>query len=151
MSNDTPPIDLDHLETLARAATPGPWRWGDWDATFGTAELPERMLVLEFNPTRRADQAPCVRLRGDGARMVLRLEEPVQFESNAAYIAAANPATVLALVKELRAARAVADRLRSLAEGLQCCDNDGSRACTHCAEIRAVLRWVDATAAARGR
>lgn len=88
-------IDLDELERLAKAATPGPWEassdepgdvviWGpreEWLANIGNWARQHE----EIDPDRAARQY--VELR-DAA--------------DAAFIAAANPQTVLALVERLR-------------------------------------------------
>ncbi len=69
------PIDLDELERLAKAATPGPWhstRLGD------------------VSPEDEHDPLIC---------------EPMS-DADAAFIASANPSTILALITEVRALRA---------------------------------------------
>lgn len=75
-------IDLDALERLARAATPGPWHTGDGyeqqDPGAYVADARGHIVVAQ------ADDSPCV-------------------PTDAAFIAAANPAAVLELVQRLRA------------------------------------------------
>jgi hypothetical protein len=93
--------DLAELERIARAATPGPWRWGDWSATFGTPEHAEHMLVLERNASHQGAE-PYVVGRRDGRLEVLRLEEPPDRRANAAHIAANSPDVTLALVARIR-------------------------------------------------
>lgn len=102
-------VDLDDLERKARAATPGPWRLGDWSAVFGTRERPERMLIIERNLTH-AGPEPYVCGRGDGRFEVLRLDEPVSDEANALHIAANSPSVTLALVARIRELEAQAHR-----------------------------------------
>ncbi len=68
------PLDLDKLEALARAATPGPWTYdGDIRASDGSFIIRDD----RYSPTTPGD-------------------------SDAAFIAAANPATALALIDEIR-------------------------------------------------
>jgi len=93
---------LDEREQIARACTPGPWRWGDWSATFGTHEKFRR--TLESAP--RKEPFPAIARRGEGAVRVLpHLEDPIEyatddepFEANAQHIIDNNPARVLAEV-----------------------------------------------------
>jgi hypothetical protein len=100
-------IDIDALEKLARAATPGPWRWGDWACMFGYRENLEGVLRLERNPTHPGPE-PYVRQRGDGATSVLILEEPPDRAIDAEYIATVSPDVVLELIRMLREASSVA-------------------------------------------
>ena len=77
-------IDLDSLESAARAATPGPWENAE-DAVFRvTVEAGDRWVC------------DCISGKVHSS----------QEAKDAAYIAAANPAVVLELVTELRKARA---------------------------------------------
>jgi hypothetical protein len=69
-------IDLDDLERLAKAATPGPWDAGTCEGEVWSDKL---LVVWDALP------------------------------NDAAYIAAANPPTILALIARLRAAEAVAE------------------------------------------
>jgi hypothetical protein len=83
-------VDLDELERLAKEADPGPWR---------TEEDAEHYPFL-------VAETP------DGGSYVL-IESKGELESvNAYFMAAANPATALALVAELRAAREVVEASR---------------------------------------
>ncbi len=75
-------IDLDQLETTAKAATPGPWRH------------PGRALVV----SRMSEDEPLV-------CDCISQERFAQAPKDADYIAAVNPAVVLELVAELRAER----------------------------------------------
>jgi hypothetical protein len=80
-----PDLDIDKLEALARAATPGPWA----EATRGPNNMPvigTRGLMLAHVVT------------GEGFQP--------QADANGAFIAAANPATVIALIEQARRATA---------------------------------------------
>lgn len=80
-------IDLDYLETTAKAATPGPWY------------------------ASGAPKAYCIASRNDNTDIVSvnlyneYIKSGVQREEDADFIAAANPAVVLELIAELRSAR----------------------------------------------
>lgn len=85
--------ELDHLEALAKAATPGPWRECGHDrggCSCGLIWCTERdELVAEV---------------WQGDDMVPRAA--VEPKMNAAFIAAANPAVILTLIEMLRAKEA---------------------------------------------
>jgi hypothetical protein len=91
-------IDLDELERLARNATPGPWFAADWGNDFG-----DNLTTIEA-------QEPEVLYAGqssiwpDGIQK-LRIAETEEGErpiEDAAYIAAANPAVILELIRMVR-------------------------------------------------
>lgn len=90
----TDPLDLDALEAVARAATPGPWRTG-WDGQEfyvipeSSTDLWDRVAEFTFAiyPGSSDQQDEC-----DTA--------------NAKHIAAFDPATVLALIERVREAEA---------------------------------------------
>ncbi len=69
----TPRPDLDAIRKRCKAATPGPWRWADWDATFGTQE--STRCVLEHSQTHGATERAVVRLGTDECESVLRAED----------------------------------------------------------------------------
>lgn len=95
--------DLTQLEALARAATPGEWHvWGDTDIT-----------AVHVESTVAGDTytiAVAEGWNGNG-------------KANAAYIAAANPAAILALIERVRVAEADATdantAFRTLAQSIE--------------------------------
>jgi hypothetical protein len=78
---------------VAQAATPGPWRVGDWNATYGTAE--EEISVIEHAPTLGA--FPAVRQRGDELTLVLQLQDGFvdEVQPNLIFITANDPARII--------------------------------------------------------
>jgi len=83
--------DLDALAALAEAATPGPWTHDDESDYQGLVRI-----------WRDIDPPPVMTMGRVHA-------------ADAAYIAAADPTTILALVERLRAAEAVCDRVLAMA------------------------------------
>lgn len=82
----TTPVDLDSLEALCRAATPGPWRKGNVDR--------DRIFVQHEG--------------GIGPeRVLLIMNKHFPSEDDADFIAAANPAAILELVERVREAEAI--------------------------------------------
>lgn len=81
-------IDLDALEKLADEATPGPWTIDPDDQWDDGTNLPEQ-LDLRVNGSRWGKVVDAVHIS----------------DADAAYIAAVNPATMDALISELREAR----------------------------------------------
>jgi len=81
-------MDLDKLEQLAKAATPGPWRWNDDDGSLGTShdEGTHYVSVAFGEPTAEGNHRIIIDDRG------------------AAYISAASPDVVLKLIAVARAA-----------------------------------------------
>lgn len=76
---------------IAKAATPGPWRGGDWKATFGTPE--EEINVIESAPGYGS--FPAQRERAVNSELVLSVEDGYEtdtFTANIAYITAHDPA-----------------------------------------------------------
>ncbi len=93
-------VDLDSLEALSKAATPGEWRAGavDTDCVFGDVNNPE-LMAPHFG------------------RVLLKTNHHFPtFEADARFIAAANPSAVLALITELRELRAMRVAVHDLAE-----------------------------------
>lgn len=86
-------LDLDRLEALARAATPGPWKPTDGYEASQAGRHDDDVSVLED-----ASGDPVIEhVYYDGHHTIVRPRD-VQF------IAAANPAVILDLVERLRAA-----------------------------------------------
>lgn len=87
------PLDLDELARLADAATPGPWRSFEQITDGGDWHGDRHRALVELHTERGTVVAHAW---GTGNRQ--------DNTANAAYIAALNPATVLALLARLRAA-----------------------------------------------
>lgn len=81
--------DLDRLETLAKAATPGPWVMDDDQQTSYPVVRTNEGIAIAGCPTNRLTRG----------------------RINTEFIAAADPQTVLALIAELRAARTFRDEV----------------------------------------
>lgn len=93
-------LDLDALEALARAATPGEWKaWpgnGDFDLA-ARFESESKVLVVSPDDCQEHPIADC------SCNHSCRMDDEQQ--ANAAFIAAANPNTVLALIELARRAQ----------------------------------------------
>jgi len=91
-------LDLDVLERLARAATPGPWFEKDWSRDFGedktTVEARSKDIL---HPGHSAIWPHGI--RGHRVAETEVGERPIE---DAAFIAAANPVTVLSLIGRIR-------------------------------------------------
>jgi hypothetical protein len=91
-------IDLDKLEQLARAATPGPWE---------APHQPESVVNVWTTASEAAIRASDIAAHGEatGAAVFHELGNGIAQDirgPDAAFIAVANPAAVLELVQELR-------------------------------------------------
>lgn len=96
-------MDLNELERLANAATPGPWSWTNnegWAYPQTYVDSEGRANIARF--VNGAPQFECT------------VGEARQEWRNAAFIAAANPFVVLELVRRLREAEKDAARYRWL-------------------------------------
>lgn len=106
--------EFDELKRLADAATPGGWAVVEqkYPHRYMGHHI-ERMIVTAYDDGQLKSPYPIVAT----ATGVGIGDKPIYFchisEENAAYIAAANPATILALIARLEAAEAELDRLRS--------------------------------------
>jgi hypothetical protein len=96
-------VDLDKLEALARAATPGPWDWGGTEC----ASQEQALAICKENldATVKPGTHFCEVFLADGRRTALVGNGPTGIE-NAEFIAAANPAVVLDLIALARRATA---------------------------------------------
>lgn len=96
-------IDIDKIESLAKAATPGPWRGDRFDGTV------KYDIVAGDYP----NGAYTIICHGDNGNAC---DGGYGFTSaeNEAYVLAANPDTILALVAEVRRLREDAERYRWL-------------------------------------
>ena len=121
---DLDAAQLDKLEALARAATPGPWNWdengsrlegdGGNEAVFWPANIPGGVDA---------------RSEGWGACLG-QTKSDAQAKSDADFIAAANPATVLKLLKLARRSTSGSDRCST------CKGNDADAPCAYPSEGR---------------
>lgn len=104
-------LDLNKLEALAKAATPGPWRTGSW-----TGHCKKPSHAGGRHPGAGGDD-PCVYepvfmdglqgIAGPEAGVVWSSYDGVEMgDADAAYIAAANPAAILELIALARAGSA---------------------------------------------
>jgi hypothetical protein len=104
---DGPTPDLVDLERLAKAATPGPWEVaGPWPTVHvGTSDASKDdpdVGYRHFDPLcRMVDPTPT---------------DDVCAHTDAAFIAAANPTRILALLSAITAARTEAERAREVAD-----------------------------------
>ncbi len=80
--------------------TKGPWRWGDWSATFGTIERDRRSL--EYHPGHPGEPDAIIRRDLDGARRVLYLESRDEISGADAELIRRAPELRDALAKMLR-------------------------------------------------
>ena len=99
-------LDLDHLEALAKAATPGPY---EVQTHYGEERLVDEMTDHTFS---------CVRQEGgsfedDIAHFHGEDCTGIDDEANARYFAALDPESILALIAEVRALREDKARLDS--------------------------------------
>jgi hypothetical protein len=100
-------IDLDKLEALAKDATPGPWHWVN-------RETDEPRSAGEWNSSLRTVEVFPTQLVGPLPKFIVEADEicDENMEANADFIAAANPATILALIAEVRSLRAGEPNMR---------------------------------------
>ncbi len=106
------PDRLAEIRQRRMTITPPPWRWGDWQVTFGHPE--QQRWHLERSPAHGDFPAPA-RLRGDdGVEVLPGLEDPIEeypeLVANAEFIAHA-PADIDYLVSEVERLREVVKRL----------------------------------------
>ena len=100
-ASERDPVDLDEIERLAKAATPdGPWKQGERDT--------HRVIDAHGFIVAEALSRPAM----DGRSQKQRASD------QAAYLAALDPATVLALVALARRAQEAEDHVAALLDGL---------------------------------
>lgn len=116
-------LDLDQLESLAKAATPGPWRVGAYPAE----------IVGDTHVCINTDI---------GVKVLLRGNENFYEEAraDAAFSAAANPAAILELCAEARALREDAAMFRLLTWTCDALDANSFDASNQPGTIRMTLR-----------
>lgn len=118
----TIPVDLDRLDALEKAATPGPWEWHFEDASVlainGPGHLEDHVLWAQVCPACQKSGGRCTAPSDADANAIVRLRN-------------AYPA----MSAELRALRAEVERLRAVRDAAEpCCDalrdiaGDGHRA-----------------------
>ena len=95
-------INITELETLARAATPGEWRQNNCCNVFGPlgGDSGDGRIADSNDAWQVADTAVGVTSTGLGVLTEIGFDMESR---NAAYIAAANPATILKLIEVIRA------------------------------------------------
>ncbi len=94
-------MNLSDLERLAKAATPGPWRWDPGDCSMGSVREDHWETVLFADLDRE--------LIGDGDLLVAGAAHGgsprvIIDDKDAAFIAACDPSTVLKLIVVVRSA-----------------------------------------------
>ena len=105
-------VDLVRLEELAKAATPGPWKQHLVDDT--TVICPQRDICCTFAEGGLNDDVDFS-------------SDTEQREADAAFIAAANPATILELLAEIERLRGRNGKLRILASYIAGTNDDKIR------------------------
>jgi hypothetical protein len=100
--------DTDKLKGLALAATPGPWHWvnNETDQPRQPGEWRASLRTVQEYPTHSVGPLP---------KFIVQADEICgeNMDANADFIAAANPATVLALLAERDELCAEVERLRA--------------------------------------
>jgi hypothetical protein len=98
------PLDIDHLEKLAKDATPGPWQndqptWAQpWEVGIpGSVNGRNTICTLDVRYGNTPDAPKAIDI--DYRQVIL----------DAKYIAAFNPSTALKLISEIRRLRAAGD------------------------------------------
>ncbi len=105
-------VNIDQIRADLGKITQWPWRWGDWDTTFGEREPIDfsGRNVLEHNP-RLFQACAGVRRRDDACERVLRVEDG-EISIADRYFLMHAPEYVAFLLKELDAANTRADSYR---------------------------------------
>jgi hypothetical protein len=104
-------IDVDELERLARAASPGPWTIGGtgdrevWCATYPVAGVTQGAWGESYPSLRLTGTPPDITAVAYLAQVTLGEVEPTLAAANQQYIAAVHPAALLELIALLRQAQ----------------------------------------------
>jgi len=94
--------DLEELSALAQAATQARWQWGH----SGTGTLEEAVTYVTDQLAKSEEtDVQMIFIGGDDTRVVAITGNGPTSEANARYITALWPGVVLALVREVQAAR----------------------------------------------
>lgn len=101
--------DLTRLKALARAATPGPWRWRNTQEVYLLGE--RSRVVMAFRRMGMNGAQP--EFRGADGLLFPAGRENLHAIPDATYIAAAHPQAVLDLIERLRKAEAEHDEARA--------------------------------------
>ncbi len=80
---------IEDIKYKLAGVTQGPWRWADWQTDFGSREEEglENKRDLEYSPSRGDSRGSEIHERGDKAIKVLKVEEPLDNEQDAYFIA----------------------------------------------------------------
>jgi hypothetical protein len=112
-------VKLDELETLAKSATPGPWRQCTAPDTNNTQAVCDHF----FEFIARTD--------------IVSIHSTEACEANARYIAAASPDVILSLLARLKRAEAVCEAARPVA-------NRWRKHGVHASDVVAMIAALDA-------
>lgn len=94
------PTELASLEALAKSATPGPWSYPR-----DKSNAPDTLIYSEQKPDKaQSEHGACI-AQVSVYDAVTGLLPKRQYEANAAFIAAANPAAILSLIEEYKRMR----------------------------------------------
>jgi hypothetical protein len=80
---------IENIKHKLIAVTQGPWRWSDWETSFGSKEASglENKRVLEYSPNRGASRGSEIHNYDDDCIKILKVEEPLSNDQNAYFIA----------------------------------------------------------------
>lgn len=131
-------LDLDALEKLADEATPGPWFAGPLrpESEYAGASISVGPFDLAETYGRREDYSPEAFDSHYEETILECWDDNHDAIANAAFIAAANPATIKAVIAELREARGLLSNVHERAtEGHKKSGCDNWRAVERCRQI----------------
>lgn len=109
-------MTLTELETLAKAATPGPWFKGSWSGQCHLKHMHDRTICQYEYSKSNSD---CVSISNKENFELIGYDDygTVLNTKDAAYIAAVNPETVLTLIETIRVMREAVTYLLSFPVG----------------------------------